>query len=86
MLDDSTVTKEDLKQLNESWETLCQQSVDKQDRLDAAHKAAVKFERGFSGLVAWIDQQVEELQAQPDPDEDANELQRQIDENQVRGR
>ena len=83
VLDDPAVTKEDLRQLNEGWDDLCQQSVDKQDRLDQAHKAAVEFEQGFTDLVTWVGQQMEELQAQAEPADDPTALQQQIEDNKV---
>ena len=84
VLDDPAVTQDDLKQLTESWEELCQQSVEKQDRLDAAHKEAVEFEKGFVDLIGWVDRTTKELASQPEPSEDPAVLQQQIDENTVR--
>lgn len=84
VLDDPVVTQDDLRQLAESWDELCHQSVDKQDRLDAAHKEALDFEEGFADLIEWIDGTAEELAAQPEPSEDAAVLLQQIDENMVR--
>ena len=83
VLDDPAVTREDLKQLNQAWEELCQQSVDKQDRLDQARKAAVDFETGLSALMGWIGKQAEALQAQAEPDQDPTTLQQQIEQNKV---
>ena len=83
ILDDPTVTKDDLQQLNDSWDKLCQQSVDKQDRLEEAYRAADEFERGLNGLMSWIDQEVAELSNQPEPSEDVTTLQQQIEENKV---
>lgn len=77
------MTKKDLEQLNKAWDDLCQQSVSKQDRLDEGHRAAVEFERGLNDLVTWVDQKVKDLLAQPEPADDVNTLQQQIDNNKV---
>ncbi len=83
VLDDPTVTEKDLKQLNDGWDDLCQESVSKQDRLDEARLAAEEFDSGFTDMKTWIDQEVAELLSQAEPDEDAAVLQQQIDENKV---
>ena len=83
ILDDPAVTKDDLQQLNDNWDELCQQSVDKQDRLDEARKAAEGFEKGLNDLVTWIDTQAKQLASQPDPSEDVSTLQQQIEDNKV---
>ena len=36
VLDDPSVTQQDLAELNELWDSVCQQSVSKQERLDQA--------------------------------------------------
>ena len=84
VLDNPAITKEDMAQLNHCWEDLCQQSVDKQDRLNEALRAAEEFEGGLSDLLGWIDSKARELTAQPDPEEDAHGLQQQIENNKVR--
>ena len=47
-------------------------------------QAALAFEKGLSDMMEWIEVQRETLESMPPPDEDANELQRQIEENKVR--
>ena len=84
VLDDPAVTKQDLQELNEAWENICQLSVRKQDRLDEALEDAKKFEEGFNDLVLWIDAQSAELESQPPPDEDASILQQQIEDHKVK--
>ena len=85
VLDDPAVTQQDLQELNEAWENICQLSVRKQERLDEALKDARKFEEGFADLVIWIDAQSSELQNQLPPDEDASVLQQQIEDHKVHG-
>ena len=83
VLDDPSVTQQDLKELNEAWESVCQRSVVKQERLEEAYKAAEAFEDEYGDLVGWIDEQAAMLQALPSPDEDSTALQQQIDEHKV---
>ena len=83
VLDDPTVTKQDLKELNEAWENTCQLSLKKQERMNEALKDAKKFEEGLNDLVVWIDAQSAKLQSQLPPDEDASILQQQIEEHKV---
>ena len=83
VLDDPAVTEQDMKELKEDWDNICQQSVKKQERLDEACEAAQAFEDSFADLVLWVDAQCAELQSQPPPDEDATVLQQQIDEHKV---
>ena len=83
VLDDPTVTQQDIQELNETWENICQLSVRKQERLDEALRDARVFEEGYNDLVAWIDDKSAELQSQLPPDEDASILQQQIEEHKV---
>lgn len=83
VLDKPEVTEQDLQELNEAWENICQLSVGKQDRLDEALRDAREFEEGYTDLVEWIDAQSAELQNQLPPDEDAAVLQQQIEEHKV---
>ena len=83
VLDDPSITKEDLDRLNAAWDDLCQQAAEKQGRLDEAHDQADKFEEGYNDLVSWVSAHVAELQNQSNPDEDANALEQQIEENKV---
>ena len=84
ILDEPTITKEDMDKLNCAWEELCQQSVDKQDRLNEALTAAEKFEEGYSDIISWVNSEVSILQSQSEPDEDATILLQQIEDNNVR--
>ena len=84
ILDDPAVTKQDLEELNEAWETTRQLSLKKQERINEALKDAKKFEGGLNDLVMWIDAQSAKLQSQLPPDEDASVLQQQIEEHKVR--
>ena len=84
ILDDPTITKDDLDRLNAAWDDLCQQAVEKQDRLEEAHSQAERFEGGYNDLVSWVSAMMAELQNQAEPDEDATVLQQQMDENKVR--
>ena len=36
ILDDPAITRQDLQELNETWEGICQSSIKKQERLDEA--------------------------------------------------
>ena len=83
VLDDPAVTQQDVQELNETWENICQLSVRKQERLDEALRDAREFEEGYNDLVAWIDDKSAELQSQLPPDEDASILQQQIEEHKV---
>ena len=83
VLDDPTVTQQDLQELNESWNNVCQRSVAKQERLEDAYRAAESFEDGYGEIVQWIDAQSAELQSLPPPDEDSTVLQQQIEEHKV---
>lgn len=83
VLDDPAVTKQDLEELNEAWETTRQLSLKKQERMNEALKDAKKFEGGLNDLVMWIDAQSAKLQSQLPPDEDASVLQQQIEEHKV---
>ena len=83
ILDDPTVTKQDLEELNEAWENTRQLSLKKQERMNEALKDAKKFEGGLNNLVMWIDAQNTKLQSQLPPDEDASILQQQIEEHKV---
>ena len=83
ILDEPTITKEDMDKLNCAWEELCQQSVDKQDRLNEALTAAEKFEEGYSDIISWVNSEVSILQSQSEPDEDATILLQQIEDNNV---
>jgi len=38
ILDDPSVTEQDLQEMNKMWDTICQKSTEKQERLDAAYK------------------------------------------------
>lgn len=82
-LDDPSVTQQDLQELNESWDAVCQQAVSKRGSLKKAYLAAQLFEDGFDELVDWIDAESEELQSLPPPDEDVTILQQQIEEHKV---
>ena len=142
VLDDPAVTQQDMAEMNQVWEGVCEKSVQKQERLNKAHQvqictmllyiymyiviwpwfrvyawpcnqpitsmysftdtflqraimyqcilnsccvqAALAFEKGLSDMMEWIEVQRETLESMPPPDEDANELQRQIKENKVR--
>ena len=84
VLDDPAVTEQDLQELNEAWENICQLSVKKQERLDEALKDAKEFDSGYNDLVLWIDAQSAELQSQLPPDEDAAILQQQIEDHKVK--
>ena len=83
VLDDPAVTKQDLEELNEAWETTRQLSLKKQERMKEALEDAKKFEGGLNDLVLWIDAQRTKLQSQLPPDEDASVLQQQIEEHKV---
>lgn len=77
------MTQQDLQELNETWNNVCQRSVAKQERLDDAYRAAQSFEDGYGEIVQWIDAQSAELQSLPPPDEDSTVLQQQIEEHKV---
>ena len=83
VLDDPTVTKKDLRQLNVGWEELNKQSVNKQDRLDEAHRAATEFEEGYNNIMSWMDKEITELLNQSEPAQDDAVLQQQIEDNKV---
>ena len=36
VLDDPTVTQQDMREMNNMWDSVCQKSVQKQERLDEA--------------------------------------------------
>ena len=38
ILDDPSVTKQELEEMNEMWDTICQKSTQKQERLDTAYQ------------------------------------------------
>ena len=84
ILDEPIITKEDMDKQNCTWVELCQQSVDKQDRLNEALTAAEKFEEGYSDIISWVNSEVSILQSQSEPDEDAAILLQQIEDNNVR--
>ncbi len=84
VLDDPAITKDDLERLNNAWDDMCQQAVEKQERLDEAYDQTQRFEDGYNDIVSWISAQVAELQNQAEPDEDSMVLQQQIDDNKVR--
>lgn len=83
VLDDPAVTKQDLEELNEAWETLHQLSLKKREKMNEALEDAKKFEGGLEDLMMWIDAQRTKLQSQLPPDEDASVLQQQIEEHKV---
>ena len=83
VLDEPAVTQQDLRELSEAWENICQLSVGRQERLDEALRDAIEFEEGYSDLVDWIDAKSTELQSQLPPDEDASVLQQQIEDHKV---
>jgi soluble cytochrome b562 len=83
VLDDPTVTKQDLEALNEAWKTTCQLLARQKERMKEALEDAKKFEGGLNELVVWIDAQRTKLQGQLPPDEDASVLQKQIEEHKV---
>ena len=43
VLDDPSVTQQDMRDMNEMWENVCQKSVQKQERLDDALEVHVCF-------------------------------------------
>jgi len=83
VLDEPSVTQQDLKELNENWDSVCQRSVAKQERLEEAFTAAEEFETKHAELVDWIDDHCDVQQAMPPPEEDSTALQQQIDNHKV---
>ena len=51
ILDDPAITQQDLQELNETWEGICQSSIKKQERLDEAYE--VGGESDYQWLILY---------------------------------
>ena len=54
LLDDPTVTQQDMAEMSELWEDLCVKSVQKQERLDEALEVCVCGGGGWVGVFGWV--------------------------------